>query len=968
MTHVYMNIIRLIASFCLLVLVTSSTSADTKGNLKGKITDLSSGQPLPLVNVYVVGSGRGAVTNDKGEYSITGIPGGTYTLRVSLIGYQTIEMPKLVIDANETSVYDFKLASEDVQLEGVTVEGQRPLVDVTKTAGDQTFNRDKIDQLPNVKGVEDVLGVQAGIVKFGQQLFLRGGRANETQILIDGVVVNDVGGVSGTAGTSTANEQLQQLYSGTATGGTGGALSVSANAIQSVSVSSSGLDVEFGNAQSGVVNITTRSGGETYSASGQFRRDGVVGPSFNDRYYSANIGGPEPISKYVLPALGIELPGKLSFFMSSSFNQSDGPHGYLTDRFYNPIQRKIRFGGIFGSILDHAGFTYTDRQQNDFSFNTKLSYAAGERDQFSFSYRANASTGHPLQGGYSSLGLYDSSSAQSSIKTQNVLQWQHILGTNSLIKGYISRLSSDRTNSVGTLTPAQYSSMVDLSLRDPNHDGFNDIGTSQGWSRSREEVWNAKFDLNSQVHRWHFLKVGTEFYAEHVRSTAISYPLYSVRDTNSLGEYPGYGRARWVTDNTPKRGAIYAQDNIEFTGINIHVGVRYDYLYLGEEVSRPAFVKRYEAVTNSNSTTALVGDTVYADWVDYNSDHSSFTARSFWHALTHGNFSPRLSIGYPVSVRTVFYFNYSHFLQYPERDQYFRYPVSTTLSNYVGNPSLKPQRTVQYESGFDQLIFDDLSLGIRGFYKDIFDYATLRDLPTVDPPIKKWVNLDYASARGFEIILTKQLTNRYSGSIGYTFQLAKGRSSNPFEVIANPSPSLAGLPREVRLDWDQQHTLNIFAAYRVGVDDDFRAFGLPLNNWGASVTFNFGSGFPYTPYLNKTATLSDAYLKNTGDGPYSSEVNLSLFKGFSLMNKLNVLFSLDVTNLFNRRNVDALSTSEGFNTLTGRPIAYGDYNPSNGVLYTWGGKSGEESFAARVPPFVFRAPRQISLGMKINWD
>ncbi|MFN0157355.1 MAG: carboxypeptidase-like regulatory domain-containing protein, partial [Bacteroidota bacterium] len=301
--------------FCLLLIVgliseNGFAVLATTGNIKGKVTDVSTKETLPGVNILIVGSGRGGVTNPNGEYFITGVTSGEYTVRVSAVGYQTIEAKKIRIEVDETAVFDFKMASEDIEIEGVTVEGTPPLVDVTKTAGGQTFNREKIEQLPNVKGVEDVLGLQAGVVKFGGQLFLRGGRANETQILIDGVVVNDVGAGGNAAGTNTANEQLQQLYSGNSTAGAGGALSVAANAIQSVSVSSSGLDAEFGNAQSGVVNITTKTGGDSYNGSLQYRTDGPTSQSFNERYYAGNVGGPEPITNYLLPSLGIEFPGK----------------------------------------------------------------------------------------------------------------------------------------------------------------------------------------------------------------------------------------------------------------------------------------------------------------------------------------------------------------------------------------------------------------------------------------------------------------------------------------------------------------------------------------------------------------------------------------------------------------------------------------------------------------------------------
>ena len=261
---------------------------------------------------------------------------------------------------------------------------------------------------------------------------------------------------------------------------------------------------------------------------------------------------------------------------------------------------------------------------------------------------------------------------------------------------------------------------------------------------------------------------------------------------------------------------------------------------------------------------------------------------------------------------------------------------------------------MQYEAGFDQLLFTDLSLGIRGFYKDISNYVSPR---SPQSNVTEWVNLDFASARGFEVILTKGGGGHYSGSIGYTFQLAKGRTSNPQATLAHPE--LAALPREVRLDYDQQHTVNLFVGYHVAANEDYDVLGLNIDNWGASLTWNFGSGFPYTPY-NLGKGLEDFYLKNSADGPYTSELNLSLYKGFAFLDKMNLVFTLDVINLLNRRNVDL--NSPGFNSFTGAVTTYGEYNPTTKIIYPW------RTFAASVPPFIFGNPRQISFGMKLNWN
>jgi outer membrane receptor protein involved in Fe transport len=721
-------------------------------------------------------------------------------------------------------------------------------------------------------------------------------------------------------------------------------LGVASNAIQSVTVSSSGLDPEFGNAQSGVVNIQTKTGGDSYTGALNYRTDGITSQSFNERYFAADLGGPEPITSYLLPSLGVQVPGKLSFFMNATFDQSDGPYGFNTTQFYNPLKRKVKFSGFLGDLLNDAGFTYSDKQSNEYTFNTKLTYQPGENDQFSYSYRANAESSRPLYGRYGWRDYSDSTSSDVALISQNVLTWTHVFGTNSLLRGHLSRLSTERTSSVGGLAPYQYSPSATSSAGDLNGDGFIDLGSGQGWSSSDTREYNFKMHFESQVHPLHMIRAGADYYYQHYQTTAISFPNAPIddRDTNTTGLYPGYGFSRWVTNAIPSRGALYVQDRIDLTGIGIHVGLRYDFYYLGKQVFEPGFIQQWEFVTGEE-----------AGWLEN---------ESFLSQAVSGNVSPRLAINYPISARAHFYFNYGHFLQYPDLDQFYHAPVSTTLpGNYVGNPALKPQRTVQYEAAFEQLIFEDLRFDIRGFYKDIFDYASLRRQP-VSPAVDLYVNLDYASARGFEIILNKALSNRYLGSVSYTFQVAKGRSSDPFAVQA--SPQLFGLPREVRLDYDQTHAINLFLGYRVGPKEDFSIFGLNVNNWGASVTWNFGSGFPYTPY-NPGRELDDLYLKNTGDGPHTSEVNIALDKGFTLLDRLNLVVTLAVQNLLNRRNVDL--NAGGFNTFTGAVTAYGDYTPVDPkTIYNWGPDG--RSFDAAVPPFAFGSPRQITLGFKMSWN
>src|SRR5271169_399622 len=311
------------------------------GKIIGKIIDQKSGEPIPGVNVLVVGTARGASTDLDGKYTIIGIPIGKYTVRSSQVGYGNIEYTNVKIDANVTTPLDFKLQTSNVAIGGVTITAEH-LVNNLATSGEQTVNSKSIEKLPDVKTVEDVLKTQAGFVQQGKNLFLRGGRANEVQYFVDGVATNNlITNSSDLLATNGANQSLSNLYAGVQSGAVGtevSGLAISANAIQSVSVQTSGFDADYGNVQSGIINIVTKSGApDKYTGSSQFRTDKMAATNQNETYGSFSFGGPEPLTKYLLPDLGLKLPGTLTFFFNGDIDKNDGYYNFVNNQFYNPV-------------------------------------------------------------------------------------------------------------------------------------------------------------------------------------------------------------------------------------------------------------------------------------------------------------------------------------------------------------------------------------------------------------------------------------------------------------------------------------------------------------------------------------------------------------------------------------------------------------------------------------------------------
>ena len=944
-----------------LFLLSANLLAGSTGKITGKVTDAGTGDPIIGANVLVVGSMIGSTTDFDGKFTIVGAPIGSVNVRASLVGYQELIINDVKVNADQTTQINFKLNSTTVEMKGAEITAEK-LVNQFATSSVQTLSSKAIEQIPNVKSVQDVVALQAGVVKMGNQMFLRGGRANEVQYVVDGIPVNNITGNSGElTATNSVNDQLQNLYAGTQAGVIGGGsagLAVPSNTIQSVSVQTSG-DADYGNSQSGIVNITTKTGGDRYTGVTQYRTDKIANTNQSEIYGAMNFSGPEPISKYLLPQLGVHLPGSLTFFVSSDMNRSDGPYNFVHNEFYNPLERKIELSGFLGGLFNGLGFRFHDNQSNSFTFNSKLTYSVGGTDELNYRYGASLGSGH----NYIKDWKYraDSSAIYTNLSTQHGFSWRHLFSEKTFAILALGRVENNETNDVAGLTPPFYSEAY--TGRDVDKDNINDLGTGQRWFKSKNDVWSVRLDVNSQIHPLHFLKTGFEFYYEDIKSTEILYPTVPINTANGVisppfppgvrvdsisdrGEYPGYGTYRWALNNFPNHGAVFLQDNIEFEGLNFHVGIRYDYLDLGKQVYDPAFIKAWKKATNATSSGLSLTE-YEPQWPNRITGGSTFL-----YYVLHGYFSPRLSIGYPVTDRIVFYFNYGHYLQFPERDQYFKDPfILGATDNWIGNPDLRPQRTVSYEAGFENQITDDMAFGVHAFYKDIFDYATLHKLPRAANSV--YTNLDFASSRGFELTGKRQFSGNFDVDVTYTYQIAKGRSSNPLASVFSPNFQL---PRETRLDWDQEHTANALLRYRVGPKEEGSFFGLPfINNWSMALKWSFGSGFPYTIYKSRD-TERNVLLVNNGTKPYNTRIGLSFNKGFYLLDRINLQVTLDIENLLNRRNVSSV------NTFTGRPSQYGDYDPDNKLITDW------YKTEYNIDPNQFDPGRQIFLGVKLDWN
>ncbi len=177
--------------FALVPLVASAQT----GRLSGTVLDAADRQPLPGVNVVLVGQDAGTATNAEGAFDLEVDP-GTYTVRATLVGYAPDER-EVALLAGQTMVLDITLREAPLSLASVQSEAERPY----SAASSRAVRALDIGTRP-VRSSQDLLQLAPGLVVAqhagggkAEQIFLRGFDADhgtDVAVIVDGVPVNMV--------------------------------------------------------------------------------------------------------------------------------------------------------------------------------------------------------------------------------------------------------------------------------------------------------------------------------------------------------------------------------------------------------------------------------------------------------------------------------------------------------------------------------------------------------------------------------------------------------------------------------------------------------------------------------------------------------------------------------------------------------------------------------------------------------
>ena len=783
--------------------VAAAAMAGTTGKIAGTVTD-QDGKPVVAATIKVVDQPMGAYADQNGQFTILNVSPGTYEVSIGRLGYRTTVVNNVAVSADNTTRLDVTIKEAAVKTEEVVVTAKRPMVDVNLTSTRATLSSKEIENLP-VQELEDVVNLQAGVVNG----HFRGGRIGEVQYQVDGVSVNNA-------------------FNNTS------AVRVDRSLLQEVQVISGTFDAEYGQAMSGVVNAVLKTGTSKFQWGGEAFTGGYVYPGdgsarlmsdkvhpFALQNYQINLSGPLPLGKTVYLLSGRRSLSDSWVYGERRFVPTDSSD--FENKVFNPTGDRKRVP--LGYSREWSGVV---KITNTSIANTKLNYQAllnrvdGRQDDWA--YRLNP----------------DGLSKQWTFAISHGLDINHTLGKASFVNlAFRQNYLHYKDRVYDNVYDARYDS-AGAPTGDPTYDmGAFVQGVS--FTRFEQETNTRLFDgsLVSQVTPEHQVKAGLELQFPKVRFgspgsltyTTVNGVLTLVRHENDPPDYPG------VEEYNPVFGATYLQDQMELKDLTVRAGVRLEYFDARSTVPSDL----------ANPANAIAGAP--------ESHQKGTTVKT--------SLAPRLGVAYPITDRAAIHFAYGHFYQFPAIGQIFSNSDYRVLANIqaggisygvLGNPDVKPERTVQYEFGYKHALTEDLGLDVTAFYKDVRDLLGVEFVSTYNgAEYARLANADFGNVVGLTLSLDDRKLGPVSFTMDYTWQLATGNSSDPRETATRAAAGEDPRPRIVPFNWDQRHTFNMTVSMNRSGD------------YTASAVLRLASGQPYTPVI--TSGFGHGLEDNSGRKP-----------------------------------------------------------------------------------------------------
>jgi outer membrane receptor protein involved in Fe transport len=1004
--------------------------AGTTGKIKGKITDLQTGEPLIGANVVVTGTSFGAASDVKGEYLISNLDAGVYQLKASYLGYKTVTITNVRVNADLTTSINFQLPATGISVGEVEIVAQRPLVNASNTNAIRTTSNEVIDALP-VRGVDNIIALTPGVTLQNGFIYVRGGRQDEVGYYLEG--------------TNITNPFSSALYG---TQFTARQVTIPQDAIEEISVQAGGYTAEFGGANAGIVRTELKSGTPQLKVSLEYLTDNLSFKSSKNRYNGKQVlggysyGYNDNIGTISGPLVGNNIK---VFALFENLSQADrNPQfnngmnlGLLSDNI-TPEDQNLKMNYPAGPFEGNSSNQYSGVATVTFDYNPIIVRLLGT---YSFD-RERVISGDPtfVMFDLNRLPIQDNSNGDFGIKLTHLLSpntyyevnasyifnsgktYDPQLGDNFWSYGdsvantaagvpWIRRsreavplatLSAQARRYQLPLVDELYSTFVYAAPNTPliGADPTSSLLNFNKYQNSNLDI-NAAF--SSQLSKEHSLKVGGEFqlmsFSSYTPTSVITNLAsdlnssnltkdqililkgvdnygYDVEGNSYSGSTSNYANHQ-IAPHRPIFASGYIQDKMEYKNLIVNAGLRYDYI---------------------NTDNYQLADPYHPNLAFSSSTGDVTNPSQLVKTPSFSSISPRIGFSFPVTDQTMFHAQYGKFVQQPSLSDLYQSPYTY---GYWLNPNngffngftivgqnLRPTRTTQYEIGFTQQVGSFASIDITAFYKDIADQVVYGeqnvDASTGWRPYTILTNGDYATTQGVEIAFDMRRTKRFlvNGSISY--QDAKGTGDNPFSnagEVGNPvNSSYVYTPVYINpLSYNHSVIGHLNIDYRFGKDDgpDF------LHEFGASLLLDFESGHPYTLGTGTIVNLGSSYANiyalgvdtrnrfaaealNSSTTPATFTADLRLDKAFYIYDQLSADIYIYVINLLNTKNAVDVYTRTGVANDDGYLT---DPTLTGVKLSQLYGPNFASLYQSQILQYngLYGAPRQIRLGIRLEY-
>jgi outer membrane receptor protein involved in Fe transport len=932
-----------------------SAFAQNAGKISGRVVDAKNKEPLPFANIVVRGSSLGASSDIDGNYFILNVPPGVYNVAASIVGYRGVMQQKIIVNVNRTTTVDFSMDETSVQAQEVVVTATRPDVEREKTSTSEIRRGEDVVNVPGIQDISSVLSLSADI----SDGHFRGGRDNEELYNLQGMGI------------------MNPLSSGSA-------FNPIMSAVEEVEVITSGFGAQYGNAQSGIVNITMKEGRAdkwAARAEARMRAPGLkhYGPSMwdpNANPYLTILDSPE---KWISTdpsnptgywgGIGSNYTNRygkdtmtLATMLSTLWNTQ--LHRDIGRRYDNLVDYSLdaNFGGplstnarMFIAIHTESNWSILEtpepNQTQQVMGNIVYDFGSGKNLRFSGAY--SRADGHTLAS-KGAVGWYnwtwDRVFGVKRSLDENIqlgLRWTQALSTSTFYEIKLNSLQTTSLDGSPVTDPSQMdgvsSPLVWASWSSTTLDGFNYGVLEQDFNTDKTRTISLDASLTSQATKSHMLLAG------------VQGNMYSidVSDLSSVASRGGGSVSAYSAK--PFEGAVFVQDKMEFEGMIANIGLRFDV---------------YGA--NTEYYTDIFAPYRYTDSTGLQKIDERYAPKSKTPVIAR--LQPRAGFSFPVSINTVFHVNYGTFLQRPpfsrivsqsiNRKELYNYGGAKTVSGTLGNPRLKPEVTNSYDIGVTQALGEGFTLDVSGYYKDVKDLLQQAIYSAKSGNYTTYINRDYADIRGFRLGFAKR-GGMLTGTVNYTYGVASGKNSssdgNQIPTIYESGPSHDPTPQDILMDFDRTHNLVANVGFTTPQQWGPEIFGVtPFDQITCAFTSFARSGRPFTSRLNPGLLM-------TKRSPAEYNTNMKLTKQISNFLGNSASFYVEVTNLFDNRIYDYTAVfnpdPNNTNNLTKWTLAY-----EKGEDITYYEDDTRPGFKINQEFRIYsNAPRSVNIGMIINF-